>query len=787
MKWINFIAGKFARGTEGHIFSDDLVRVASRLENEAYHCVFDLVHSELKHEKDTGQLTPSKIENGVEKGLKKIYSYHAQNSPGFETLPLSFNQYEGPARPAFGLVQFDFDHAEDPAKSHKDALGFIEWLGVPQYHLAYSGSKGFHVAVPFELFGLDISPELPKLLHDLAAHLVDFFPTMDVKVYNANRKFRILNTRHAKTGRYKTLINKDMTLDEVIEYSSTRRDSWYLELQVETPASSLVKAIEESRRQHEYNKAKAGSQTDQTRFEAYDGKICIQRLISDTCGEGGRNNTALIIAYDFFKTGKNKDYAVDVLSKWANSNGLPLQEAMAIVDRAYSGQAYYNHGCQDSLKASKCSAKCPLWKKLDPDKRPVPVDAPKIHYIESNKKTKIPAGHFIEAFIIQNIIKVDLANNWMINGEQTNQAYLEDLIYCEALSRKRTVDACSKQTINAHLNIWLESEKKMLIQDLRNHIKFGGESNKELKRWLQAVRPGSDDTDLAVMMHWIWQVKRKIFSLPVKNHLMPVFCGLTNTGKSVAIRKLISPLQIVSATSDLKRLADSREDFILIRSFIMFLDEMAKANLADVETIKTKITEDFIEYRKLGTNASVKGPQNCTFIGSSNYGVVDIIKDPTSARRFYELWINERCDWATINQIDYMAIWRGVDENYEPGYYEAASSEIRKRQEVIRDRDSVEEWLEDADLLPRKDGTDLKVQAWTLYDVYAQFMQRQKRDRFMVSINKFGRLMAAHCEKIRITKGVLYTISSDFQAHGSAQNFNYQKPIVSDNAPEINF
>jgi hypothetical protein len=694
--------------------------------------------------------------------VKKIYSYHEQGS-GVDG-PLTFNQYEGLARPAFGLVQFDFDHAEDIALSHKDAIGFINFLDIETYHLSFSGSKGFHVAVPFECFGLEVSPELPKILHDLAGYLVSFFPTMDVKVYNANRKFRILNTRHAKTGLYKTLINKSMSIEEVREYCKTRSDSWYLNLEVSLPASSLVKAIEESKRQHEYDKAKAGSQVDQTRFESYDGKICIRRMIEDKCEEGGRNNTALVIAYDMFKTGKTKDHAIDVITKWSHANDFQLSEALPLVERAFSESQYYNHGCQDSLKAAKCSAKCSLWKKLDPDKRPIPVDAPKTIYLEAGKKTKMPAGNFIENYIIQNIVTVDLAGNWFINGKSTNQAYLEDLIFCEALARKRTVDSCSQKTINAHLNIWLESEKENLLVDLRNHIKFGGESP-ELERWLKAIRPEADETDLAVMRHWIWQVKRKIFSRSVENHLMPVFCGLTNTGKSVAIRKLIAPLRIVSSTTDLKRLADSREDFLLIRNYIMFLDEMAKANNADVETIKTKITEEFIEYRKLGSNATVKGPQNSTFIGTSNYNVIDIIKDPTSARRFYEIWINGRCDWDTINLIDYLAIWRSIDEANEEGFYKAASSEIRNRQEVIRDRDSVEEWLEEFSLKPQDTTGDITAESWALYENYINYMTRQKRERYVVSHNKFGRLMGAHTIKTRKETGVFYKVSMNYSKY----------------------
>jgi hypothetical protein len=754
MSWINFIAtSKYARGTEGHIASDELEKVAKNLEAESYYCVFDLVKEQLKVEVDTGR---TEIVNGK---TRKIYSYHDQNS-GVEG-PLSFNQYSGLARPAFGLVQFDFDDPEDINNSYKDAKGFIEWLGIESgYHLAFSGSKGFHVALPFEYFGLEVSPELPKILHDLAASLVTYFKTLDVKVYNANRKFRILNTAHKKTGLYKTIIHKDMTVPEILEYAKRRRE-WPEDIDRTNlkGLEVLVHAIEESKLNHAYDKDKAGTQADTTRFESYDGKICIQRLITDRCEEGGRNNTAFIIAYDLFKTGKTKNYATEVLTKWAVDNELPLSEALPIVERAFSNSQYYNHGCQDSIKAAKCSAKCPLWKKLDPEKRPVPVDAPKTIYLEAGKKNKLPAAHFIENYLVQNVVTMDLSDLWYINGKLTDQAYLCDLIYCEALLRKRTVDPCSAQTIFAHLNIWREKEKERLFLDLRNHLKHGGEKSSELERWLKAVRPEADATDLAVMIHWIWQIKRKVYGLSVQAHLMPVFCGLTNTGKSVAVRRLISPLAAISSESDLKRIGDSREDFILIRSFIMFLDEMAKASSADFEILKYKITANTIEYRKLGSNATVKGSQNATFIGTSNYSVIDIIKDPTSARRYYELWVKGKCDWKTINEIDYLQIWRSVNEqDDEASHLKGHEDEIKKRQDIIRDRDSVEEWLEYDNLKP-VDGVEKKeVKARELYDVYMRFMEFQERKRFAVSINKFGRLMSAHTERVKKEDSNFYLV-----------------------------
>lgn len=702
----------------------------------------------------------------VDGKVKKIYSYHEQGS-GVEG-PLTFNQYEGDARPAFGLVQFDFDHAEDIALSHKDALGFINFLDVDTYHLSFSGSKGFHVAVPLECFGLEVSPQLPKILHDLAGYLVSFFPTMDVKVYNANRKFRILNTRHAKTGLYKTLINKTMSLDEIREYCKERSDKWYSELQVSGTASSLIAAIDESKRQHAYDKEKAGTELEQTSFEAYAEKACIKRLLEESCGEGGRNNTALVLAHDFHKVGKTKSFAVERLSKWAHDNNFELSELLPIIDRAYSGGQYYNHGCLDSVKSAKCSHKCGIYDKVAPGKKVIPVDAPKSVYKAAEKAEgdakKIKARELIYTYLREHIISIDLADVWYENGKITDQSDVANRIYVAAFNNKKGVESCSFVTINAFLEIWARDERDKLLADLRKHIKYDGVESDELEKWLKAVSDTADEVDLAIMKHFIWQVKRKILEMPVYDHIMPVICGVTKTGKSEAVRILTSSLlEAVTTESDLKRVGDSREDFLLIRSYVMFLDEMAKSQSADVETLKSKITAKIIEYRKLGMNITVRGRQNASFIGTSNHRLVEIIKDPTSARRYYEIWVSKRCDWSAVNGIDYLKLWRSIDENTDSFIREYADK-ISDRQDLIRARDNVEEWLEYFDLKPDHKGKDIDVSSWDLFTDYLNYMEDQNKKNWAVSHTQFGLKMASHCTKSRGKKGVVYSVSSNYRA-----------------------
>jgi len=207
MKWINFFNLSLrARGTEDFVLAEDLRNtIKNHNGSEAYHSAFDLCEEHLKGEEDTGE----KKSNG-----SPIYKYHPQPS----NFPKSVSEYEGPARPALGYAWFDFDDAATGGElALKEAREFAAFLGNPLgLTFYYSGSKGFHIGVPFAYFGLPITPGVPKALHSLATKWKKKFTTLDTTVYNPQRKFRALGSKHPKTGLYKiSLKDLNSSLDEI--------------------------------------------------------------------------------------------------------------------------------------------------------------------------------------------------------------------------------------------------------------------------------------------------------------------------------------------------------------------------------------------------------------------------------------------------------------------------------------------------------------------------------------------------------------------------------------------
>ena len=154
----------------------------------------------------------------------------------------------------------------------------------------------------------------------------------------------------------------------------------------------------------------------------------------------------------------------------------------------------------------------------------------------------------------------------------------------------------------------------------------------------------------------------------------------------------------------------------------------------NVEALKNKITSKWLNYRPLGKTTRVQGKNFASFIGTSNSHVSDIIHDPTSSRRYFEYWVDAQCDWDSINAIDYLKLWRGIDEAQETTYINDILLELSDAQELVRAQDSVEEWLELEEL--RAESHDF-IKPRQAYKFYMGFMEEQKKERFAVGIKRF--------------------------------------------------
>lgn len=176
-EWNNFVVPSLlATGKEGHIPAEMLPKmIASHHGREAYHSLFDL-------------------------------------EPRGD-----YKDYKGLVRPSLGYVWFDFDSDDQGARALTDVKAFIKWLNNNDVVLFFSGNKGFHVGVPFQYFGLAINERLLETLKQLAVFLKVTYPTLDVAIYNAARKWRMPNSKHNKSSLFKIQIHVEELEGATIE------------------------------------------------------------------------------------------------------------------------------------------------------------------------------------------------------------------------------------------------------------------------------------------------------------------------------------------------------------------------------------------------------------------------------------------------------------------------------------------------------------------------------------------------------------------------------------------
>lgn len=275
------------------------------------------------------------------------------------------------------------------------------------------------------------------------------------------------------------------------------------------------------------------------------------------------------------------------------------------------------------------------------------------------------------------------------------------------LARVREGRAIQKEVLEDLFNEWLEERRHAHLDHVRRDLAgFDERGTDELKRWCAAVFGATyPPIYVEVLRHFVWQVKRKIFGLTVEFHMMPIFSGRQGSGKTTAIEKFLSAVGPLKSTpKNFNAVRDDREARTFIDNFVIFFDEMARAERTDVNEIKNVITSGVIEYRPMGTNERDKGTNNSVLIGATNQRVSDVMMDDTGARRFFELISADKCDWDVINAINYPLIWKCIAETERDSPARLHQTEIAQLQEsTMRHRTTVEYYLEEIEAKPSAD------------------------------------------------------------------------------------
>lgn len=274
-----------------------------------------------------------------------------------------------------GDLYFDFDD-KDYNNVKVDALRTIDLLyalfGIEKESISiyFSGNKGLHFIINKNILGVKPHKQLNSIYKEIILTIYNALEnkTLDIKIYDNKRLFRIPNTRHEKTGLFKVPITYDelrnCTSEEVKKLATRPRkiqNSNYKNAKFNEKANTMYlkyvdKAIEK------INKCEQIKNTSTNLFKV--NPPCIKHLYTNGADSGNRNNAAAMLTSFLKKKGYDFDKVYNFVKEWNSLNTVPLSENELYKTCRSIFLSNFNYGCTSFEIISVCDKdNCPLKNK----------------------------------------------------------------------------------------------------------------------------------------------------------------------------------------------------------------------------------------------------------------------------------------------------------------------------------------------------------------------------------------------------------------------------------------
>jgi len=294
-------------------------------------------------------------------------------------------------------------------------------------------------------------------------------------------------------------------------------------------------------------------------------------------------------------------------------------------------------------------------------------------------------------------------------------------------SNKVSLPYKKKDLLHAAVDMKIIEEVKRRLNEIRLKLMFDPKADPAyIEAWKFVGNITTVDVELGthVLLHFIWQVKRKLFGLPVEYHLVPVLTGAGGLGKSQNLKRLLGPIadytfELASAA----QLTDVNSFQAFGENFVATLDEFAKMDKQDFNVVKNFITAEYLTSRTLYTNSLSSNKQNVTIIATSNFSINEQIFESAGMRRFYEYKIDKSINMEVSLSIGYLSLWKCVDEN-GPAPILPYLEQLARHQEAIRTPEPMELFFEEFNIDPKKPLTFRVDSREGIYKTFIEWSQK---------------------------------------------------------------
>lgn len=214
----------------------------------------------------------------------------------------------------------------------------------------------------------------------------------------------------------------------------------------------------------------------------------------------------------------------------------------------------------------------------------------------------------------------------------------------------------------------------------------------------------SEDYEIfkTLMLHWMWQVKRKMTNQKVVWHIWINFFGPTGVGKSFFLKKFCQVFQNYYIETKISSIFDdTREIEKFTHKYIINFEELAvnrdkllgddQSSLTrdEISTLKAMITGEKRDTRIYGTQRQATNDLLASFMSSANDHLYNTIFDETSMRRYIDFTCKRDVAGTAEEQAELnkyldknIYLWKAIDESRENGYWDPKSEVGMKIAEI---------------------------------------------------------------------------------------------------------
>ena len=262
-----------------------------------------------------------------------------------------------------------FELIREDAKKIIAILEAIFYVPQEQLEIYFSGGKGLHILVPYQILGIQPRNDLNNIFRMIAMDIKKYLAndTLDTGIYDKKRLFRLPNSIHGKTGLHKI----PLTAVEIRTLSFAD-----IKLLASQPRQIEVnKPIYSTRSNRMYNKFIDSWKEELRKIEARrnegSGDVhytytppCINRILNDGIKEGNRNNTIAVLASHYKQSGLSEAECTNRMEKFNKEFVMPPlanNEIYRTVQSIYNAE--YKYGCRTLIGMGLCSTECKIAQK----------------------------------------------------------------------------------------------------------------------------------------------------------------------------------------------------------------------------------------------------------------------------------------------------------------------------------------------------------------------------------------------------------------------------------------